>query len=57
LGRVYEPELSKTRIDEDTTYRIEKILKKKKINGIEKFLVKFIGYDEPNWINTKDIVK
>jgi hypothetical protein len=29
-GRVYEPELAKTREDKDTTYRIEEVLKRKK---------------------------
>ena len=56
LGRVYEPELSKTRLDKDTTYRIEKILGKRKRKGKEEILVKFIGYPDPEWIQQGDII-
>ena len=56
LGRVYEPELSKTRIDAGTTYRIEKILGKRKKKGKEEILVKFIGYPDPEWIQQGDII-
>jgi len=48
LGRLYEEELTKTRLDENTTYRIERILKR----GRGKMLVKFIGYKDPEWIET-----
>ena len=51
LGRLYEEELTKTRLDENTTYRIERILKK----GRGKALVKFIGYKDPEWIETSDL--
>ena len=42
-GSFYGDELQKTNQD---VYRIEKIIRKKKINGIEHGLVKWLGYDE-----------
>jgi hypothetical protein len=48
MGRVYEPELSKTRMDKETTYRVEEVLEKRKRKGQTQLLVKFIGYKKPN---------
>lgn len=56
MGRVYEPELSKTRIDEGTTYRIEEILAKRKRRGKEEILVKFIGFPDAEWIGQEDLI-
>jgi len=53
-GRFYEPELGKTRVDDKTTYRIEKVLKKDRKN--HRLLVKFIGYPDYHWISNTDIV-
>jgi hypothetical protein len=55
-GRAYEPELVKTRIDANTTYRIEKIIRKRKKNGINELEVKFFGYPEHYWIKESDVV-
>ena len=55
-GRFYAPELLKVRVDEETTYRIEKVLKKRTKKGKKEMLVKFIGYPENYWILSSDIV-
>lgn len=55
-GRFYNEELQKIRLDEKTTYRIEKVLKKRKRLGKNELLVKFIGYPDPEWIKESDIV-
>jgi hypothetical protein len=56
FGRVYEPELAKTRIDEETTYRVEEILEERKRKGQRQLLVKFVGYKDPEWINANDLL-
>jgi hypothetical protein len=53
-GRFYEEELCKT--DENTTFRIEKVLKKRTRNGVKELLVKFIDYKQHYWITENDIV-
>src|SRR3981081_109849 len=53
-GRFYKEELVKT--TKDTSYRIEKVLQKKTVNGRKKLLVKFIGYKNPEWIFENDLV-
>ena len=53
-GSFYENELQKTKQD---IYRIEKVLRKKIINGVEHALVKWMGYSDKcnEWIQVKDI--
>src|SRR5207244_7392860 len=58
-GSFYEQELQKTNQE---VYRVEKVLRKKKIDGIEHALVKWSGYSDKfnEWIlmeNTKKIRK
>jgi hypothetical protein len=54
-GRFYEPEFVK--IDEKhTSYRIEKVIRKKYIDGKLHLFVKFIGYKENYWIPKSDLV-
>lgn len=56
-GNYYAEDLGKTRKDEKTTYRIEKILKKRtNKDGTKQFYIKFMGYPTPQWINETDIV-
>jgi len=55
-GRTYGEQLQKVYEGEESTYRIEKILRKRKKDGNEQFYVKFIGYPNPEWINQSDIV-
>ena len=50
VGKFYEEELSAV-TKKDDTYRIEKILRKKK--GMT--LVKWLGYDGRSWVPLKDI--
>ena len=55
-GGFYEKELQKTKQE---IYRIEKVLRKKIINGIEHALVKWMGYSDKfnEWIPIKDLYK
>jgi hypothetical protein len=55
-GNFYFQDLGKTRIDNETSYRIEKILNKRTTKEGKEFRVKFIGYSEPEWIKESDIV-
>lgn len=57
-GEFYEEELQKTFINDDTTYKIERIIKKRKRNGKEIFL-KWMGYNSSFncWIPEDNIVK
>lgn len=49
-GRFYEHEIKKTKYPNQ--YLVEKLIKKKK----NKYYVKFLGFDKPEWINKKDFV-
>ena len=55
-GSFYEKELQKT---EQEVYRVEKVIRKKKIDGVEHALVKWSGYNEKHnqWIPVKDLEK
>jgi hypothetical protein len=55
-GSFYEKELQ---MSHQEVYRVEKVLRKKKINGIEHALVKWSGYSEKHnqWIPIKDLEK
>ena len=55
-GRFYRPELVKTRLDEATTFRVEKVIRTRKRKGVKELLVKFIDYPETYWIKETDIV-
>jgi hypothetical protein len=55
-GQFYTEDLGKTRKDINTSYRIEKILSKRKTKNGNEFCVKFIGYPNPEWIKESDIV-
>ena len=54
-GSFYNEELQKT---EQKVYRIEKVIRKKKIDGAEHALVKWLGYNKKynEWIPMKNIV-
>ncbi|KAL3109583.1 hypothetical protein niasHT_016927 [Heterodera trifolii] len=53
--RFYAEDLTKTRKDAETTYRIERVLKTRTRSGQKEHLVKFYGYKEPEWIKDTDI--
>jgi len=55
-GSFYEQELQKTNQE---TYRIEKVLRKKKINGLEHALVKWMEYSDKfnQWIPVRNLNK
>ena len=54
IGTFYEASVNK----KDDTYRVEKILKRKKVKGKDMVLVKWLGYDSKHnsWIPKEDIV-
>ena len=56
IGKFYEEELAG--VDKkDDVYKVEKILKKKKVKGNKIALVKWLGYDSKHnsWIPESDI--
>ena len=56
-GYFYPEELTKVRKDENTSYRIEKIIsKRKKKDGKKEYLVKFFDYPNPEWIDESQFV-
>lgn len=55
-GLFYEFELTPIKIT-DKTFKIEKILENKQIQGENWVLVKFRGYREPSWTKESDIIE
>lgn len=55
IGRFYQEELQKVN-EEEMTYRIEKVFRKRKMKGKIERLVKFIGYKKLYWIPEDDIL-
>ena len=58
-GSFYNEELQHTYQTDQDLHRIEKVIRKKKINGIEHALVKWIGYNEKDnsWIPVRELKK
>ena len=56
IGKFYEEECSGVK-KEDDVYRVEKILKRKKVKGKNMVLVKWLGYDSKHnsWIPENSI--
>ena len=58
-GTFYEPELQKITKNDDV-FRVEKVLRKRKRNRVVEYLVRWKGYEDPNfvsWIPERDIFK
>jgi hypothetical protein len=57
-GRFYAQDFAKTREDAETTYRIEKVLRKRRNKkGEMELQVRFVGYpNETYWISESDLV-
>ncbi|KAL3125225.1 hypothetical protein niasHT_008448 [Heterodera trifolii] len=56
-GSFYEQELARVRKDAETSYRIEKVYRKRKrTDGTTEMLVKFIGYPNREWIHESQLV-
>ncbi|KAL3111042.1 hypothetical protein niasHT_012960 [Heterodera trifolii] len=56
-GSFYEQELTRVRKDAETSYRIEKVYRKRKrADGSNEMLVKFIGYPNREWIHESQLV-
>jgi hypothetical protein len=58
-GSFYNEELQKSVQKEQDVYRVEKLIRKKKINGIEHGLVKWVGYSDKfnTWEPMTNIIK
>ena len=54
-GKFYEQELQV--IPPPKVFRIQKILKTKKVGKDKQYYVKWHGYQNPSWISAKDLVK
>jgi hypothetical protein len=56
-GQFYQEELTPVRITEQTTYKINKILDKRVRRGIQKYLVRWQGYnkDFDSWIPASSV--
>ena len=57
-GWFYPQELLKVSVPEDKTYRIEKVLKRRRRNGKEELFVKFRGYPKKfnSWVSDVDYI-
>ena len=55
-NKFYEQEIGKTKKNAGTSYRIEKVIRKRKRKGKLELFVKFIGYPSPEWILESDLV-
>jgi hypothetical protein len=56
-GSFYGEEMARVRKDAETTYRIEKVYRKRtNKDGTKDLLVKFIGYDGKEWIHSDQLV-
>ncbi|KAL3114342.1 hypothetical protein niasHT_011743 [Heterodera trifolii] len=56
-GSFYDQELARVRKDAETSYRIEKVYRKRKrTDGTTEMLVKFIGYPTREWIHESQLV-
>lgn len=56
-GTFYQPELQKANKEADTIWKIEKILKKRKRNGLKEALVRWLGWPKKfdSWVPESDI--
>lgn len=57
-GRFYSPNFSKTRIDDQTTARIEEVLRTRRRKGVREYLVKWSGLPAHfnRWIREDQLV-
>jgi len=55
--RFYPQELQKVQQEENTTYRIEEIIDERKKGKNKEYLIKFIGYPNPEWILESNIIQ
>ena len=58
-GKFYPQEVQKVKITPESTYRIEKVLRKRKNRNQIEYLVKWLGYDKSHnsWVRKSDLTK
>lgn len=56
LGSFYEQEMQHSKQHIDNVYRVEKILKRKKVKGKEMVQIKWAGYDKPTWEYAENVL-
>ena len=56
-GIFYQPELQKVLVDDNSTYKIEKIIRKRKRGGVKQVLVKWLHWPKKfnSWINENEV--
>ena len=54
-GKFYTEEMIKVKVDENTKYRIEKVIRKKKMNGRNGYVVKWLGWGNEwsSWVSAE----
>ena len=56
IGKFYSFELTPILIT-SKTFKVERILDKKKVGKEHWFLIKFISYSRPHWVHEKDLIQ
>ena len=57
LGKFYELEIQKVKKEDTDFWEVEKVIKKRKINGETEYFVKFLGYSNEHNASIKDLKK
>lgn len=57
IGKFYTHELEKVIVDDKTVYKIEKVLKPKRLNKVPGYMVKWLGWgnEHCSWVSAKDL--
>lgn len=53
-GCFYQQELQKTKLPD--VYLVEKIIRKRRKNGVKQALVRWLGFPKPTWVNEADVI-
>ena len=59
LGTVYEAEITKVLESDNPVYRVEKVLKKRRRQGVQEYFVKWDGWDKRynSWVTSDEMVQ
>ena len=57
IGTFYEKELEKVIIDDKTEYKIDKIIKEEKMNGVDGFIIQWLGWGKAHnsWVKAENV--